>query len=103
MKISREKLFAVIVASIAFVLVGYFVYSWVAGQFKRRTLCFAEQRTGGVFPHGRQLFVRHTLLERPSSVVRHSVMAAVYARHHVTDQPLGGERHFAIGVHHGGA
>src|SRR5688572_8933493 len=61
----------------------------------------AEQRTDGILPHCRQFFIRHAVLEKPSSVVRHSVMAAVYARRHVTHQPFGTERHFPIRAHHG--
>ena len=36
MKNPRERLFAVIVGCVAVLLVGYFVYSWIAGQFSRR-------------------------------------------------------------------
>jgi hypothetical protein len=32
----RERLFAVIVGCVAVLLVGYFVYSWIAGQFRNR-------------------------------------------------------------------
>ncbi len=36
MKNPRERLFAIIVGCVAVVLVGYFVYSWIAGQFRNR-------------------------------------------------------------------
>ncbi len=36
MKSSRERLFALIVATVAVLLVGFFLYGWVAGQFDRR-------------------------------------------------------------------
>jgi hypothetical protein len=35
-KNSRERIFAIIVACVAVVIVGYFAYGWVAGQFTRR-------------------------------------------------------------------
>jgi hypothetical protein len=38
----REKLFAVIVACVAVVLVGYFAYSWIAGQYSRRNAEIAK-------------------------------------------------------------
>ncbi|HMC10674.1 MAG TPA: hypothetical protein VKH44_05270 [Pirellulaceae bacterium] len=37
MKNSRERIFAIIVACVAVLIVGYFAYGWVAGQFSRRT------------------------------------------------------------------
>jgi hypothetical protein len=42
MKTNREKLFAIIVAAIAVVIVGYFGYSWIAGQFTRRSKEIAD-------------------------------------------------------------
>ncbi len=36
MKNPRERLFAIIVGCVAVLLVGYFVYSWIAGQFRNR-------------------------------------------------------------------
>lgn len=37
MKTSREKLFALIVGCVAVVVVGCFVYSWIAGKFDQKT------------------------------------------------------------------
>jgi len=42
MKMSRERMFAIVVGCVAFVLVGYFLYSWIAGQFTRRTTEIAK-------------------------------------------------------------
>jgi hypothetical protein len=38
----REKLFAIIVGCVAVVLVGYFAYSWIAGQYSRRNAEIAK-------------------------------------------------------------
>jgi hypothetical protein len=42
MKTSRERMFAIVVGCVAFVAVGYFLYSWIAGQFTRRTTEIAK-------------------------------------------------------------
>ena len=42
MKNPRERLFAVIVGCVAVMLVGYFVYSWIAGQFRQRATAIAN-------------------------------------------------------------
>jgi len=42
MKNPREKLFAIIVGCVSLVLVSYFVYSWIAGQFNRRATAIAN-------------------------------------------------------------
>ena len=36
MKGSRERLFGLIVGTVAVFVVGFFLYSWIAGQFDRR-------------------------------------------------------------------
>jgi len=45
MKSSRERLFALIVGTVAVLVVGFFLYSWVAGQFDRRAKEIARLNT----------------------------------------------------------